>query len=121
MLWVVFITCVVRMAFDKKSLLLLTVLGLVSACLTLYTVRAYAVARYAYADESGGGWLYTPSGSFFPWPREPGMATALSKMSESDLFIYRYLIKSWVLVGVTVLLWAITCLYFSRRIMRVHT
>ena len=104
------------MALDKKSVSVLIILGLVSACLTLYTVRAHAVARYAYGDQLGGGWLYTPSGSFLPWPKEPGMAAALSKMNEIDLFIYRFLIKSWVLVGVTVLLWTVTSLYLLRRI-----
>lgn len=105
------------MAFDKRSVLVLIVLGLVSAGLTSYTVSAYAVARYAFEDESGLGWLYTSSGSFLPWPRAPGMAAAISRGNASDLFIYRYLIKSWVLVGVTVLLWTVTSLYLLRRIM----
>ena len=103
------------MALDKKSVLVLIVLGVISTCFTLYTVTAYSVARYAL---SGGGWRYTPPGSFLPWPREPGMFAALSKMSESDLFIHQYLIKSWVLAGVTVVLWTITSLYLSRIILR---
>ncbi|MDH5376668.1 MAG: hypothetical protein OEW95_12805 [Candidatus Bathyarchaeota archaeon] len=103
------------MALDKKSVLVLIVLGVISAYFTLYTVTAYSVARYALG---GGGWRYTPPGSFLPWPREPGMFPAISKMSESDLFIYQYLIKSWVLAGATVFLWTITSLYLSRTILR---
>lgn len=47
-----------------------------------------------------------PSGSLLPWPREPGMLEALSKINEVDLFIYRCLIKPWVLVGLSMLIWA---------------
>ena len=98
---------------------MLIVLGLVSACLTLYTVSAYAMARYAFDDGSELGWLYTPSGSFLPWPKAPGMAAALSKGNATDLFIYRYLIKSWILVGITIILWTVTSLYLLKR-MRAH-
>jgi len=104
------------MALDKKSALVLIIFGLISTCLTLYAVRAHAVARYAYDDESGFGWRYAPSGSFLPWPREPGMLTALSKMTETDLFIYRYLVKSWVLVGCATALWIITFLYLVKAL-----
>lgn len=102
------------MALNKKLVLLLIILGLVSTSLTLYTMRAHAVARYAYDDESGFGWRYTPSGSFLPWPKEPGMATALSEMNETDMIIYRYLVKSWVLVGFAIVLWIITGLYLVK-------
>lgn len=94
---------------------MLIALGLVSACLTLYTVSAYAVARYAFDDGSELGWLYTPPGSFLPWPKAPGMAAALSKGNAIDLFIYRYLIKSWILAGITVILWTATGLYLLKR------
>jgi hypothetical protein len=93
----------------------LIALGLVSACLTLYTVSAYGVARYAFDDGSELGWRYTPRGSFLPWPKAPGMATALSKGNAIDLFIYRYLIKSWILAGITVILWTVTSLYLLKR------
>jgi hypothetical protein len=42
---------------------------------------------------------------------EPGMLQALSRMSDGDLLIYRYLIKSFVLLGLVVALWAGAGLY----------
>ena len=103
------------MAFNKRSVLVLIALGLVSTCLTLYTASAHAVARYAFDGGSELGWLYTPPGSFLPWPKAPGMAAALSKSNAIDLFIYRYLIQSWILVGITVILWTVTGLYLLKR------
>jgi len=105
------------MVLNKKSVLMLIVLGLASAVLTLYTMSAFDIARYAF--DAGGselGWLYTPSGSFLPWPKGPGMAAALSRGNGVDLFIYRYLIKSWILVAITVLLWTATILYLFMSI-----
>jgi len=106
------------MALSKKSVSMLIILGLVSACLTLYTVSVYSVARYAI----DGDWRYSPSGSFLPWPRGPGPTRlpVLTKMNETDLFIYRYLIKSWVLVGVTIILWVVTSLYVL-KVTRLHS
>lgn len=92
---------------------MLSGLVLASVVITLYAVSAYDVARYAF--DAGGselGWLYTPSGSFLPWSKGPGMATAISRGNGVDLFIYRYLIKSWILAAITVLLWLATILYF---------
>ena len=96
--------------FHKKSAIPLTVLGLVSIYLTLYTVAAYNVANYVYDTEVITVWRSGPSGSFFPWPREPGMLQILSGVNEVDLFIYICLIKSWILVLVTVLFWVNTFL-----------
>jgi len=103
------------MTLDRKSGLMLVVLSVFSFFLTLYAADAYSVANYAFDDGSGGlWWLYTPPGSFLPWPRPPGMAAALSKGNGNDLFVYRYLIKPYVLAGVTALLWIVTALYVYR-------
>lgn len=114
MRYVVLSFLVSNVAFNKRSVLVLIALGLVSTCLTLYTTSAHAVARYAFDGGSELGWLYTPPGSFLPWPKAPGMAAALSKSNAIDLFIYRYLIKSWVLVGITVVQWTVTGLLLRR-------
>jgi type IV secretory pathway TrbD component len=47
----------------------------------------------------------------FPWPRGPGMAEVLSRINDVDLFIYTYLIKTWMLAGLSVLAWVITVLF----------
>jgi len=102
----------------KKSVLILIVLCIISTYFTLYTVRAHTiVARYVYEDLEGKTWWRTtPSGSLFPWPKEPGMLQALSKMDEVDLFIYRSLIKPWVLVGLSISMWIVTGLFVSRMV-----
>jgi len=76
---------------DKKSGMLLVVLSLVLTYLTLYTANAYT-----------------------------GMLEILSEMNGVDKFIYLYLIKSWALVGVTILLWIVMVLYVLRLANRLY-
>ena len=118
---------VVCLRLGKKSAILLTVSGFVLAYLTLYTVAAYNVARHVYEYEGIVFWRSAPGGSFFPWPREPGAGLALEgaggvfmrvKLNEIDSFIYRYLIKSWVLLGLTILLWVGVSLYILKLVRR---
>jgi len=94
------------------------VLCIISIYLTLYTVMAHTIAtRHIYEDAEGKTWWRTaPSGSLFPWPKEPGMLEALSKMDEVDMFIYRFLIKPWILVGLSILMWIVTGLSISRMV-----
>lgn len=94
--------------------------GLVSVCLALYNESAYAVARYAFDDGSKLGRLYTPCGALLPWPKAPGMATALSKGNAIDLFIYRYLIESWILVGINVICGPLLVLIFCKGCVCMH-
>ncbi len=102
----------------KKWALIVIVLCIASAYLTLYTVKAHTItARHIIDNEEGETWWRTtPSGSLFPWPREPGVFQALSGISEVDLFIYRYLIKPWVLVGLSILMWIVAGLSISKRV-----
>lgn len=105
-----------NMRFNKK-LVVVAVFTLISIYLTLYTWKAHAVANQHIYEDPGGTvvtWRTGPSGSLFPWPREPGMLQILSKINEVDLLIYRYLIKSWVLVGLSILLWICTGLLIFR-------
>jgi type IV secretory pathway TrbD component len=39
------------------------------------------------------------------------MAEVLSRINEVDLFIYTYLIKTWVMAGLSALAWVITVLF----------
>jgi type IV secretory pathway TrbD component len=39
------------------------------------------------------------------------MAEVLSRINDVDLFIYTYLIKTWMLAGLSVLAWVITVLF----------
>jgi hypothetical protein len=94
-----------KLKSSRKSLIILIVLVCVSAYSTVYTACAHRVASHVTESPPDLHWSSAPAGSFFPWPREPGMLEMLSEMSEVDSFIYVYLIRSWVLVVVTFMLW----------------
>ena len=114
------------MKFTKKSkilkpsqLLLLALFCTVSVIVTAYTIQAHSIAnRYIYDSGDEVAWRNSPPGSFFPWPKEPtpGMLPVLSKINEIDLFIYRYLIRTWLLVIVALSLWIVTCTYIIKRV-----
>ena len=98
------------------SLLVVIVIALY---LTMYTIAVYRVVGYIgeYPELGGVYWSYSPSGSLFPWPREPGMLTALSPASSIDAFLYKYVIKTNMLIlaiAVTYLLAA----YLAYRLIR---
>ncbi|MCW4021094.1 MAG: hypothetical protein NWF14_07710 [Candidatus Bathyarchaeota archaeon] len=89
--------------------MIVIILAAISTCLTLYTIKAHAISmEYIYEDAENTFWCRGPSGSLFPWPTEPGRLEILSQIDETDLFIYRHLIKSWMLVGLSILLWVAT-------------
>lgn len=86
-----------------------------SAYLTVYTVTAYNVATSHIVDiDEEAWWRTTPGGSLFPWPKESGMLQALSKVNETDLFIYTYLIKSSTLTILSALMWIFAVLCFFK-------
>jgi hypothetical protein len=99
------------MRFSRKSILVLVVLLVSSMYITVYSLTAYYVAaRHMYEDPDSRviSWNTGPSGSLFPWPKESGMLEVLSKVSDVDLFIYKYLVKTWVLIGLSILMWVAT-------------
>ena len=94
-----------------RPIVTLVLLLLVSFLATFYTVAAYGVARRVYDLDGTLCWVDSGGGSFFPWPQGPDPGTGIFPVvipmtNNVDIFIYVYLIKSWVLVAVTVLLWA---------------
>ena len=92
------------MRMERKTLTIAVVLAFIAVYLTLYTIIAHTIAtQHIYEDPNTVVWRTGPSGSLFPWPREPGMLEILSEINDVDLFIYRYLIKDWVLVGLSIL------------------
>jgi len=82
-----------------------------SSFLSLYTVRAHAIAdRHIMEYRNNIVWTSSPAGSLFPCPREHWdqripKTDFLVKASEVDVFIYRYLIKTWGLAGLSILVW----------------
>jgi hypothetical protein len=99
---------------SPSRLLLITLLCIFSITIIVYTITAYSVARYVYENEDKVVWRYSPPGSFLPWPKEPGMLTALSKMNPIDLFIYQYFIKTWLLIVVTLSIWIAMGIYIAK-------
>jgi len=99
--------------FNRGTVIATIILVSISIYLAIYTFEAHAIAsRYISSDSVGAVfWINGPSGSLFPWPREPGMAEVLSRINDVDLFIYTYLIKTWMLAGLSALAWAITVLF----------
>ena len=101
------------MGFSRRTVFVTIVLASISIYLAIYTIEAYSIAsRYISSDSHGAVfWVNGPSGSLFPWPREPGMLQVLSRINDVDLFIYTYLIKTWMLAGLSALVWVITVLF----------
>jgi hypothetical protein len=102
----------------KKLVVITAILVFTSTFFTIYVINAHIIAaNFIYQDPNGEIWWRTaPSGSLFPWPSESGMLQVLSNLSEVDLFIYQYLIKSWVLVGLAILVWICNCVYFYKAV-----
>jgi hypothetical protein len=101
------------MRFNQKTV----VLFLITAILTSYTIAIHAIADgHMYEDPVSTivYWTGGPSGSLFLWPKAPGMLDIITQVNEVDLFIYQYLIKTWALAGLSIVMWIITGLYLFR-------
>ena len=71
-----------------------------------YTVTAHVVASHIVEVNGTPMWATAPRGSLFPLPSLPGNLLANISLLQTDLAIYTYLIKTYVLAAVTMLLWA---------------
>jgi hypothetical protein len=103
------------MRFNQKAI----VLFLTAAILTSYTIAIHAIADGHMHEDTVTTlvyWTGGPSGSLFPWPKAPGMLDIIIQVNEVDLFIYQYLIKTWALAGLSIVVWIITVLYIFRII-----
>ncbi|MEA2090143.1 MAG: hypothetical protein U9O89_05235 [Thermoproteota archaeon] len=88
---------------SKTRILLLTFLIILAIYVTLYTIVAYRVACHVTKLGNTTYWRTTASGSFFPWPKEPGMAEALSEMNSVNKFIYLRLLETRMLIVISIL------------------
>ena len=104
------------MRFRSRAVFVTIILASISIYLTIYTFEAHSIAsRYISSDSHGAVfWINGPSASLFPWPRGPGMAEVLSRINDVDLFIYTYLIKTWMMAGLSALAWVITVLFIYK-------
>jgi len=99
--------------FSRRTVFVTIISVSISIYLAIYTFEAHSIASRHISSDSHGAvfWINGPSGSLFPWPREPGMAEVLSRINDVDLFLYTYLIKTWMLAGLSALAWVITVLF----------
>jgi hypothetical protein len=100
----------------RKTVIMTIVLLGISIYLTVYTLKVHTIAAsHIYETSDRVFWTGGPPGSLFPWPREPGLLEYLPQVEGVDLYIYLYLVKTWLLVGLTFFSWLITGLYFLRH------
>ena len=87
----------------------LVLLFIVSVFLTVYTASAHYVASSVYEIEEHLFWPNTLGGYFIPWPYLPsGIAgMMLTPLNQIDIQYYTYVIRSGVLIWVTVAFWVL--------------
>lgn len=85
----------------------------VAIVFTAYTISAHSVASYIGELDGHLVWSHFQGGSFFPWPSYPDgiLAPMTSPVNEVDSLYYQLFIKSWILAGITVFLWAVTVVF----------
>ncbi len=78
---------------------------------TLYTVAAHDLARWGWTCRGTLG-----DATFLPFPTGPRgvLMYVIAKMSPVDEFIYTYLIKTGILIGICILLWILAAVYFFK-------
>ena len=91
------------------KVIVLVALFSITVVFTAYTISAHLVACHIHEREGMLMWSTMPGGSFLPWPSysEAGFLIS-SPVNEVDSLYYQLFIKSWILVGITVLLWIVT-------------
>ena len=106
------------MRVPRKTLSLL----LIAVALTVYTITVHGLAdRHLYEDSESAVvyWTSGPSGSLFPLPIAPGLLEIITQANSVDAFIYQYLLKTQALMGLALLLWAMTglCVFRERAVL----
>jgi len=100
-------TQLTSLKINIKSTITLAILISTTSILTAYTASAYYVASYVYEENGRLWWPNSLGGSFYPWPNRPtGIAfQLLTPLNQADSQYYLYIIKSGVLIALTLLLW----------------
>ena len=82
----------------------------IALILTLYTASAYFVASEVYEVNGSLWWPNTAAygqSVFYPWPYVPagGYGQMLTELTQADVQYYQYVIKSGILIVLSVLAW----------------
>jgi hypothetical protein len=101
------------MKISKKEIIILIALFSIAIFFTAYAISAYNVATHIHELDGRFMWSNFQSGSFFPWPSYPDgiVAPMMVPLKEFDSLYYQLFIKSWMLAGITVILWAINIIF----------
>jgi hypothetical protein len=105
--------------FEKRKAVVLFLLFAVSMYSTAYTIAAYLICLRNVVEYSGKVyWNSSPKGSLFPWPRKDcGICIPiLIELDKMDLFIYNYLVRTYLLAIVCAALWLLTILVLYKQI-----
>jgi hypothetical protein len=91
------------------SKLTLIVLISIALIITAYTISVYEIASHVYESDGLLWWPNTLGGSFYPWPHIPAGISGqmLTELDQEDYLYYNYVVESWVLMALTVLLWIV--------------
>jgi hypothetical protein len=102
-----------EMKISKKEIIILIALFSITIFLTAYTISAYNVASHIHELDGRLMWSHFQGGSFFPWPSYPDgiLAPMMVPLNEFDTLYYQLFIKSWILAGITVFLWAFAVVF----------
>lgn len=106
----------------RYRVLLLAFLVTLASYVTLYTVAAYDVARYAFREDGAAYWGGVRGATFFPFPRVPRVPRNVGldfmvRMNPVDEFIYLYMIETGMLTVISISLWILVAVYFSKSIL----
>jgi len=93
---------------ESKSKLTLAILLLAALVLTAYTASAHLVASHI-GEDNGTLYWPTPGYTFLPWPTTPTgiVISVVVFLNQTDLLYYQYIIKSGVLIVLTLLAWVV--------------
>ena len=93
---------------SRKRITVLAVLISITIVLSIYTVLAYFVASYIH-EYNGVLYWPTPGYALFPWPTIPTglVSQIIVPLNQTDLQYYQYIIKSGILMALTLILWVI--------------
>ena len=80
-----------------------------------YTVSVYLYSFTIIEYSDGLWWRSTPQGSLFPIPHGSGMLMALSRVSDLDSFIYKYILRIPLLIVIDALAIVVIWLKFIKR------
>jgi len=94
------------MKSSKRKMMLFAVAVSIALLVTVYSASAYSVASLVHEYDGRLGWANAGS-TFLPWPTTPTgpNISVLQFLNQADTQYYQYIIKSGVLIVLTIISW----------------